>query len=181
MKRLAVQSGLAEYGKNNITYVDGMGSYLAYMAFSSDIACVNDVWREVVVSQTCDGCDICMERCPTGAISKDNFMINNEKCLSAMNEDKRDFPEWVPHIAHHTPYDCLKCQVNCPMNANPEIIKVSFNQEETERLLGGAPYKDVSKELKKKINLLELDKWASIPRNLRILFGAMDGGHIPTV
>jgi len=58
---------------------------------------------------------------------------------------------------------------------------VSFDEAETERILVGKPYKDVSKEMKKKINLLRLDSWDSIPRNLRVLFDVMDKGHVPTL
>lgn len=182
LKRLAVQSGLAEYGKSNITYVKGMGSFISYTAYSTDIPCEEDHWRDVTASPMCENCEICINNCPTGAIRKDEFLIDNERCLPAMNEGMRDFPGWLPHTAHHTPFDCLKCQVCCPMNAeNLKVIDVSFDEAETERILNGAPYKDVSKELKKKINLLKLDKWSSIPRNLRVLFDAMDKGHIPSL
>lgn len=182
MKRLAVQSGLAEYGRNNITYVKGIGSFMSYTAYSTDILCEEDSWRDVTASPICDNCDICINNCPTGAIRKDEFLIDNERCLSAMNEDMRDFPDWLPHTAHHTPFDCLKCQVCCPMNTkNLKVIDVAFNEAETERVLDGKPYKDVSKELKKKIDLLKLDSWASVPRNLRVLLDAMDEGHIPSL
>lgn len=182
LKRLAVQSGLAEYGKNNITYVKDMGSFVSYTAYSTDIPCEEDNWRDVIVSPMCENCEICMSNCPTGAIRKDEFIIDCQRCLSAMNEDKGDFPDWLPYSAHHTPFDCLKCQVCCPMNAgNLDVIDVSFDEAETERILNGAPYKDVSKDLKKKIDLLKLDKWASIPRNLQVLFNVMDKGHSPTL
>jgi epoxyqueuosine reductase len=179
LKRIAVQSGLAEYGKNNIVYVDGMGSCLALMTFSTEMPCENDTWREPVVSQKCENCTICVEKCPTNAICSDKFLIDNQKCLSAMNEDEDDFPDWLPVTVHHTPYDCLMCQAGCPMNENQEVIEMSFGQDETERILAGAPYKDVAKDLKKKIDILGLDRWPSVPRNLRLLFDAMDKGHIP--
>lgn len=182
LKRLAVQSGLAKYGRNNITYVDGMGSYLAYVAFSTDMPCGDDSWRDVIVSEECADCEACINNCPMGAISKNNFIIDPGRCLSYYNENKEDFPEWLPSTAHHTAYDCLKCQTCCPMNANcKETINVFFDEAETERLIGGKPYKDASKELKNKIKLLELDKWASIPRNLTTLFECMEEGHIPSL
>jgi len=179
-KRLAVQSGLAEYGRNNITYVKGMGSYVNYTAYSTDMPCHEDNWRDAVVSSECENCIICLNTCPTGAIRRDKFMINNEICLSAMNENTNDFPDWLPQSAHHTPYDCLKCQVCCPLNAERrEVIDVYFDEAETERILAGKPYKDVNKELKKKIELLVLDKWQSVPRNLLVLFKLMDEGYVP--
>ncbi|MCJ7634638.1 hypothetical protein MUP77_19890 [Candidatus Bathyarchaeota archaeon] len=46
LKLLAVRSGLAEYGMNNITYVPGMGSFLQLAAFYSDLPCREDTWRQ---------------------------------------------------------------------------------------------------------------------------------------
>ena len=182
LKRLAVQSGLAEYGKNNITYVKGMGSFLSYLAFSTDMPCKKDSWRKAVVSKDCANCDKCIKNCPTGAIKKDKFLFDVGMCLSFYNENENDFPEWFPDKAHHTPYDCLKCQVNCPMNSkNLETTDVFFDEAETKRILKGKPYKDVSKELKAKIAILELDKWASIPRNINKLLDLMDEGYAPSL
>ncbi|MCL2703938.1 MAG: 4Fe-4S binding protein [Defluviitaleaceae bacterium] len=181
LKRIAVQSGLAEYGKNNIAYVEGMGSCFILTAFSTEMPCENDAWRESVVSEKCGGCGICTLNCPTKAINKDRFLIDNQKCLSAINEDTRDFPEWLPDTVHHTPYDCLMCQAGCPMNKGQEIIEAALDQEETERLLAGAPYDDASEELKKKIHFLGLDYWPTVPRNLRVLFDMIDRGHIPAL
>jgi len=182
LKRLAVQSGLAQYGKNNITYVEGMGSFCAYLAFFSDLPCQDDTWREVAVSPACGGCQICRDHCPTGAIRPDVFLLDSERCLAAVNEDTRDFPDWVPVSAHHTPYDCLKCQACCPMNAGHlSTIDIAFDDAETERILAGGPYVDADRELKQKIEVLMLDKWPSIPRNLQKLLDLMDAGHAPAL
>jgi epoxyqueuosine reductase len=182
LKRLAVQSGLAEYGKNNITFVHGMGSYVNYTAYSSDMPCEEDNWRNVVASSACDNCDICINNCPTGAIQKDRFMINNEICLSAINENTNDFPDWLPDSVHHTAFDCLKCQVCCPMNAgHRNVIDIFFDEAETMRILAGKPFNDVSKEFKNKIDFLRLDGWPSIPRNIKVLLDLMDKGHTPSL
>ena len=182
LKRLAVQSGLAEYGKNNITYVKGMGSFIGYGAFYTDIPCEQDSWRKPVVAKECAHCDKCINVCPARAIKKDNFIFDVGCCLSLYNENTNDFPEWFPKTAHHTPFDCLKCQVNCPMNVkNLTTADVTFSEAETKRILRGRPYNDVSKELKSKITLLQLDSWASIPRNLKMLFDLMDTGFTPSL
>jgi epoxyqueuosine reductase len=44
LKLLAVRSGLAEYGRNNICYVQGMGSFLRFVAVYSDMPCETDNW-----------------------------------------------------------------------------------------------------------------------------------------
>ena len=38
-KRFAVRSGLAEYGRNNIVYSDGMGSFLGIDTYKTDMPC----------------------------------------------------------------------------------------------------------------------------------------------
>ena len=53
-KLLAVSSGLAQYGKNNITYVDGMGSYHRLVAYISDLPGAQDLCRmREVVAKRC--------------------------------------------------------------------------------------------------------------------------------
>ncbi len=173
LKRLAVRSGLAVYGRNNICYVEGMGSNLSFAAYFTDLPCSDSNWFDLQSADLCSSCRICYHHCPTGAIREDRFLIDNEKCLSAMNEMPGAFPEWLPLNVHHTLYDCLQCQVHCPMNrAYPDSIPiVTFSEEETEALLSGSPYDSFHTELKDKSNLLGLTQWLSaIPRNLSLLF-----------
>ena len=181
-KRLGVQSGLSEYGRNNITYAENMGSHFSYLAFYSDMPVKEYFWRSVCMADRCKNCMACVEHCPTGAILRDRFLIDNEKCLSKMTESADDFPEWVPAASHHTVYGCLKCQMICPMNAKQNAVepeKIYFDEAETERILRGAPYGDVSDSLKDKIKKLWLDKWPDgIPRNLLLLFRLIDEGYI---
>ena len=96
-KRLAVQSGLAKYGRNNITYVDGMGSGCKYLALLTNIPCDDSSWREQpIMANECENCDLCINNCPTGAISKDRFLLHREKCIGGGG--------------------CSACQDVCPMN-----------------------------------------------------------------
>lgn len=117
-KRLAVRSGLAEYGKNNICYVDGMGSLITLFVFISDMPCDKEyTWREVKNMDICNTCNLCRENCPTGAILADRFLMDNERCLSAINEfGTGPFPDTVPKSAHHRIVNCSRCQNICPKN-----------------------------------------------------------------
>lgn len=173
MKRLAASSGLAEYGRNNICYVEGMGSNLLFDAYYSDLPAEDIPWSAPKNSATCSGCSICIKACPTGAIRKDVFLINNKICLSCLNEMPDPFPEWLPTSVHHTLYDCLRCQEGCPMNRDfleSYIGPIIFNEEETNAILAGSPYDSFDSSLKEKSDLLGMTQWlAAIPRNLRIL------------
>ena len=173
MKRLAVSSGLAKYGRNNICYVEGMGSFFALVAYLSDIPSVDSDWNEVSRMESCDGCTACLNNCPTGAILKDRFLINNERCLSSVNEMPGEFPEWVPVSAHHSLYDCFKCQNICPQNKpymSNIIGPIEFNETETEMLLSGTPMEEFPEDMVGKVKILGLHTWIkAIPRNLRIL------------
>ena len=173
LKRLGVQSGLSKYGRNNITYIEGMGSNFSLVAYFSDMPCEDDCWRNATVARKCENCNVCLNSCPTGAIRKERFLIDNQRCLSAINETPGDFPEWLPVSIHHTCYDCLRCQEKCPMNSG-QTEKTSerfvFLERETEVLLQGNPIDSFSENMKQKIFTLGLDEWyAAISRNIKAL------------
>ena len=173
LKRLGVQSGLSEYGRNNITYVDGLGSNFSLAAYFSDVPCEEDEWRNAVTAEMCHSCSICIDNCPTGAIRKDRFLIDNQRCLSAINETPGDFPEWLPSSVHHTCYDCLRCQEKCPMNighTDKMTECIVFTEHETEMMLQGTPVEHLPEDTKRKIFTLGMSEWyEAIPRNIKAL------------
>jgi epoxyqueuosine reductase len=92
LKLLAVKSGLGFYGKNNICYVEEMGSFHRLMAFYSDFPCSEDSWVEARIMESCKKCVACQRICPTGAITPERFLLRAERCLTFLNEGPRDFP-----------------------------------------------------------------------------------------
>jgi epoxyqueuosine reductase len=116
LKLLAVRSGLAEYGRNDISYVSGMGSFFQLVAVCSDLPCREDSWREARMMKKCENCQACRQSCPTGAISSDRFLLHAERCIVFHNEKKGDvpFPGWIDPSWHNCLYGCLHCQRVCP-------------------------------------------------------------------
>ena len=181
LKRLAARSGLSVYGRNNITYVDGMGSFFSYLACYTDLPCDEDDWTDMKQADMCTDCTLCLTSCPTKAIGHDRFLIDNTKCLSFLNESPEELPDWVPVSAHHSVYDCLKCQLKCPMNhayANNVDTTITFDETETALLLESGDSDSFPSALKQKVMILGMDQWIrAIPRNLELLFEQSDSNR----
>ncbi len=159
-KLLAVRSGLGKYGKNNVCYVSGMGSFHTLAAFYTDLPCEHDSWQDLALSEECQNCSACLKQCPTGAIVEDRILIHAERCLTFFNELPGDFPDWVDPSWHHCLVGCLKCQHACPQNRpfiNDVGETVEFTEDETDVLLQGQqPVENIPETLREKLLKLGL-------------------------
>ena len=158
LKTLAVRSGLAKYGRNNITYIPGMGSLYSLVAFYSDCPCEQDNWQDSKVMVDCENCSLCRDNCPTGSIPTERFLIHAEKCLGFLNERNPDFPYWVQLQPdwHEAFIGCMRCQFVCPIN-KPYLDNIvagpSFSEEETGLILKKAPLDNLSPETRQKLKI----------------------------
>lgn len=158
-KLLAVHSGLAFYGKNNITYVEGMGSFYQLATFFSDLRVEDERWYDLRMFDRCNTCSACVKVCPTKAINSEKFMINAERCITFFNENGYEFPEWISPKAHNSLIGCMLCQYNCPENKKKRDIvdyKVEFTEEETLRIINSRELSELNAELRTKLNSLDL-------------------------
>ncbi|MBD3193334.1 MAG: hypothetical protein GF308_22050 [Candidatus Heimdallarchaeota archaeon] len=140
LKFLAASSGLGKYGRNNICYVDELGSFVDLFALFTDYEFIEDRLEEAKMMERCEKCSICIEECPTQCISKDNFIINVEKCIPLYNEIRGEFPDWLNSDYHNALIGCMKCQMCCP--ANQEVMKNiqrydNISEENTKVILEG--------------------------------------------
>ena len=127
LKLLAVKSGLAKYGKNNICYVDGMGSLTRLEAFYTDYEFPSDYWHEKQLMKSCSTCSLCQNACVTHCIQKERVLIHADHCLTYLNEDAGDFPLWVSKQSHNALVGCMHCQIICPQNKNfLQLLFLSF-------------------------------------------------------
>lgn len=184
-KLLAARSGLAAYGRNNITYVPGMGCYHRLSAFFTDLPCDEQgtpreepaTWREAGMLERCKNCRICLKQCPAGAIAPDRFLLHAEKCLVFHNEKPSDvpFPAWLDASWHNALVGCMLCQTACPENkayAGQVLDGAIFTEEETDLLLAGVPVRELPAALVEKLENTDLVSILEVlPRNLRVLLG----------
>ena len=178
LKLLAVRSGLTEYGRNNITYASGMGSFLQLVAFYSDLPCTEDTWGEARMMKQCQNCRACTRSCPTGAISSDRFLLYADRCIVFHNEKKGDvpFPSWIDPTWHNCLQGCLQCQKVCPEDSkftNWIVEREKFSQKETELLLKNASaLSSTTVEKLKNLDLADPETLGYLPRNLHVFFGS---------
>jgi epoxyqueuosine reductase len=191
-KLLAVRSGLGTYGKNNICYVPGMGSFHRLEAFYSDLPCQEDNWQESQMMDSCQNCSACLRNCPTGAIpstlrrgsgqallrtgTSERFLLRAERCITFHNERAGDvpFPAWLDPSWHNCLVGCLHCQRVCPQNKDfLEWVEegAEFSQEETALLLEGVPLDQLPAATVRKLKQLDLTEYLDgLPRNLGVFF-----------
>jgi epoxyqueuosine reductase len=172
-KALAAGTGLAKYGKNNVTYVDGWGSYFRLRAFVSDLPCPAGELREPRMNELCETCVACEKGCPTGAIVKDRFVLHGERCLCYVNEREAPFPAWVDPSWHNCLIGCMQCQDLCPLNKDLVDWVVpgeEFSEEETQMILEMVPSSELPKSTVSKLkSIYMMEQYEILGRNLLAL------------
>ena len=179
LKSLAVHSGLAEYGRNNITYVKGMGSFYRLSAYFSDLPCPDETWKGFELMERCETCTICLKMCPTGAISSDRILLKAERCLTFYSEWPAEFPDWLDPSWHHCLVGCLLCQKTCPVDRDfmENIVDGgSFSPLETNLILKDFPVRHIPKKTKERLDELGILEYVGLlGRNLQALIN--NGDH----
>lgn len=175
LKTLAVRSGLATYGRNNITFVPGMGSFLQLVGAFTDLPCDSDPWRLPKALDRCGSCVACMRHCPTGAITEDRFLLHAERCLTYHNEAAADFPNWIDPAWHHCLIGCMRCQTACPENkAFLEWFedRGEFSEQETALFIRRVPLARLPAKTADKLKSLEINEdYRLLCRNLSMIVG----------
>jgi len=172
MKTIAAMTGLARYGRNNLTYIEGLGSFYHLALLVSDVPCEDSPPCEPERLARCESCRACLATCPTGAIGEDRFLLHAERCLTFWNEKPPDvpFPAWVRPEWHNALVGCLLCQEVCPEN-RPFLAEIvegpTFDEKTTRLLLAGTKKEDFPKEVQPVLEEWWLTYLLDIlPRNL---------------
>ena len=179
LKLLAARSGLGRYARNSLIFVDGMGSYNMLYAFLTDHAFAEDNWTDLQILEECNHCHACERTCPTRCISRWNYSVNIDKCLTLYNENPGVFPNYILGSMHHALMGCMKCKEPCP--ANEGIAELSgkledISEEETRKILKGTPDDALLKSLQRKLRQFRAaaskDQFPILKRNLSVLIRA---------
>jgi epoxyqueuosine reductase len=177
-KHIAVHSGLARYGRNNIAYIDGWGSHFTVRTFFTDIPCPSDNWQELKMMDRCQRCSACIKKCPTQAIHEDPFLISGERCITFFNEKPGDFPEWIDPKWHNCLIGCMIYQDICPENKeqkNRTARGEEFSVEETHLILDGVSQDKLPDPVIEKLKKIYLfDEYHLLQRNLEVLINKID-------
>jgi len=174
-KTLAVRVGLAEYGRNNITYVPSMGSFHRPSTFYSDFPYDQEDWHELRMMELCKECSACVRSCPTSTITNDRFLIHVERCLTFHNEHPAEvpFPDWIDPSWHNCLVGCMLCQKVCP--ANKKVMNwvepgPTFSENETKLLVSGKSVEELPEETRKKNEQHDLANYLYVySRNLGVI------------
>lgn len=176
LKLLAARSGLGRYGRNNLIFVDGMGSYNLLYAYVTDYQFPEDNWSALNVLDACHRCDHCDRICPTACISRWSFPIDIDKCITLYNENHGEFPNWLLRSNHHALMGCMRCQDPCPENRGYAAISGNLedvSEDETRKILKGAADDELLKSLQRKLRQFPAteskERFPILTRNFSVL------------
>jgi epoxyqueuosine reductase len=176
LKLLAARSGLGRYGKNNLIFVDGMGSYNLLYAFLTDYAFAEDNWTQLSILGHCQRCDRCDRSCPTSCFSYGRFPIDIDKCVTLYNERQGAFPNWMLRSGHSALMGCLRCQDACPEDggyAGVAGMLEDVSEDETRKILKGTADDALLKSLQRKLRQFPAtaskEAFPILTRNLSVL------------
>ncbi len=175
-KLLAARTGLARYGRNNLAYVRGMGTFARLDVFctDADLEAPDPATKAGVLLGACSSCRNCHDVCPTGCIPRDGTVIDARRCLTYLNEGEGEWPDWLDPKAHNSLVGCMRCQEACPadrfhLHLEQELV-AEFDREETEIILENLPTEQLPDAVLTKLKALDLEEYSSVlGRNLLAL------------
>jgi epoxyqueuosine reductase len=120
-RAVAARSGLGWYGKNACIIVPGHGSWVLLGELVLDLVLEPDE----PLTKNCGRCTICIDQCPTGAITAP-YTIDTPRCLSFQTIEQRGaIPRELRSKLGDWVFGCDVCQEVCPytkavtVNADP--------------------------------------------------------------
>lgn len=179
----AWKAGLGWIGKNTNLIIPKSGSFF----FLCEIIIDKELDYDSPMEKHCGDCRMCLEACPTGALSEP-YKLNANRCLSYLTiENRADkvFPESQDQKTstvvrkniekeHCTYiYGCDRCQLACPYNkfAKP-TSNILFMPSETFLSMRPSDWRSLSVEAYRKLfkgSAVKRAKYEGLMRNIRDL------------
>ena len=181
VKLLAVRSGLAHYGRNNVAYVRNLGSLVRLDVFctDADLGAKEYKTKASQLMSCCPPCRNCHHVCPTGCIPLAGTVIDATRCLTYLNEREGEWPDWLDPRGHNSLVGCMRCQELCPANRyylRVQKVVAEFDREETEIILRNLPPEQLPERVRVKLKELDLEGYSTVlGRNLLALAEAQEG------
>jgi len=175
VKLLAALTGLAQYGRNNLAYVPGLGTFSRLEVFCTDADLGAELRRTKgsLRMSSCPPCRNCHHACPTGCIPYDGTVIDASRCLTYLNENEGEWPDWLDPLAHNSLVGCMRCQEMCPADRyylRNEKVVAEFDREETDIILENRPPERLPTAVLAKLGDLDLEEYSTVlGRNLLAL------------
>jgi epoxyqueuosine reductase len=153
-RAVAARSGLGWYGKNACIIVPGHGSWVLLGEVMLDV----ELEPDEPLTKNCGRCQICIDQCPTRAISAP-YTIETPRCLSFQTIEQRGaIPREIRSKLGDWVFGCDVCQEVCPYtkavtveadpvfnpktidNAYPSLRRLlTIDQDGFTALFGGTP------------------------------------------
>jgi epoxyqueuosine reductase len=109
-RAVAARSGLGWYGKNACIIVPGHGSWVLLGELVLDL----ELEPDEPLTKNCGRCTICIDHCPTGAITAP-YTIDTPSCLSFQTIEQRgEIPRELRSKLGDWVFGCDVCQEVCP-------------------------------------------------------------------
>jgi epoxyqueuosine reductase len=181
-KLVAAYSGLGKYGRNNLVYIDGLGSYHWLAVYAANLP-GGKAPVDIKLQPQCVKCNKSINICPVKAIDEDRYLLHPSRCITYYNEAPEPFPKWIDARAHNALIGCTDRQAVCPMNkkitphsVNSAVLftdlnhKIIFNQAETQLILDRTEFNLLPVFMQKKLESINfVEDYRLLARNLSAL------------
>jgi epoxyqueuosine reductase len=154
IRSAGARAGIVNFGKNNFSYVDSVGSFVVLYGFIVDRELEYDT--PTLENKCPKGCRKCIDACPTSALYE-SYKLDPSRCIAfnnfVRNEDKEGMLNTtVPLVLRECIgvhiYGCDVCQEVCPRNRHKventfpkdqylELVKDKLNLSNILRMTDG--------------------------------------------
>jgi epoxyqueuosine reductase len=140
----AARSGTGWIGKNTNLLVKGAGSFF----FIGELIVDMELAADPPAKDLCGNCRLCMDSCPTGAITAPR-QLDSRRCISYLTVEYRDqLPAEMRDKMQNRVFGCDICQDVCPLNkkAIPHTEPM-FNADPEMLEMGSKEWQDMDRRL----------------------------------